>query len=788
MLVNIQWLKECVAFDYSVEELSSHLTMAGLEVKSISPVSQCDDRIVVGEVKSATLIDETNHISLCRVDVGQDADVRVVCGAPNVRPNGKYPLALLGSKVGDRTIAEVEIYSEESAGMLCSAAELGLGDATGGLLELDATASVGQTLNAYLNLEDFVLDLELTPNRADCLSIRGVAREIAILANTQIKSQNLKHIEAQSGRGIPVQIENPEDCPVFCRRVIDNIKSDAGTPDWMKQRLQRVGLRSIHPIVDITNYVMMETGQPMHAFDTEVIDSSEIIVRHSRAGEKLVLLDGESLDLGPGMLMITDRNGPIALAGVMGGEFSGIGEQTSSIMLEAAFFSPHAIRRSVSKFGMHTDASHRFERGVDPTGQWAAIERATELILEITGGVPGPTQEIRFDQHVETKQPCLVRHSRVNRVLGLDLDYETVESVMHAVNESVTSVEAGWNVVPPAYRFDLTEEHDQVEEVARVYGYDKVPTRMNFEPGMYRNLSEKHVSLTSVRDTLHSLGYYEAITYSFVDPALQQKIQPSANGFYLSNPIAENLSVMRTSLWPGLIGSFLENYRRGKESIRLYEIGRIFPANGEINKLGALIYGNASPTQWGVQQRKVDFFDLKGDLERLIELTGISDQLEFKSEHVDGLHPGRSSSIYLNGNSIGVVGQVHPDVLDEVNSREAIYVFEMVLDVILSRSVTSYKTISRYPAVSRDLSLVIKATQNVAEVTEAIEQSAGNSLESLSLFDVYFDIDSANTLKSVTYRLIFRSNTRTLTDVEVESSVQQVLSELHRRFDATLRE
>ncbi len=788
MLVNIQWLKEWIAFDYSAEELSSRLTMAGLEVKSSSPVSQCDNRVVVGEVKSATLIDDAKHISLCRVDVGRDADIQVVCGAPNVRPNGKYPLALPGSKVGDRMIAEADIYSTKSVGMLCSAAELGLGDVAGGLLELDAAAPVGQTLNTYLNLEDFVLDLELTPNRADCLSIRGVAREIGILANTQIEAKNHTSIEAQSGRGIPVQIENPEDCPVFCRRVIDNIPSDARTPGWMKQRLQRVGLRSIHPIVDITNYVMMEMGQPMHAFDTELIDSSEIIVRHSKVGEKLILLDGESLDLGPGMLMITDHNGPIALAGVMGGEFSGIGEQTSSIMLEAAFFSPHAIRRSVSNFGMHTDASHRFERGVDPTGQWAAIERATGLILEIAGGVPGPTQEIRFNQHIEAKQPCFVRHSRVNRVLGLDVDYKTVESVMYAVNESVTPVKAGWQVVPPAYRFDLTEEHDQIEEVARVYGYDKVPTRMNFEAGTYRNLSEKNVSLTSVRDTLHSLGYYEAITYSFVNPALQQKIQPSANGFMLSNPIAENLSVMRTSLWPGLIGSFLENYRRGKESIRLYEVGRIFPADGEINKLGGLIYGNASPTQWGVQQRKVDFFDLKGDLERLIELAGNSDQLEFRSGHVEGLHPGRSSRIYLSGNSIGVAGQVHPDILNEVNSREAIYVFEMVLDVILSRCVTSYQTISRYPAVSRDLSLVIEANQNVAEVTEAIEQSAGNSLESLSLFDVYFDIDSANTLKSVTYRLIFRSNTRTLTDVEVESSVQQVLSELHRRFDATLRE
>ncbi len=787
MLVNTEWLRGWVSFDFSADELARHLTMAGLEVDSVAEVAQCDHRVVVGEVRSVASHDKKKGISICRVDAGQESEIQIVCGAPNVRPGGRYPVALPGSSLGGRTIEEVEIYSAMSAGMLCSAAELGLGESAQGLMELDADAPAGESLNSYLKLDDRILDIELTPNRADCLSIRGVAREIAILAKSALQSHPQSSIPAQSNLSIPVQVSDPEDCPAFCRRVIDNVRSDAKTPDWMVQRLERVGLRSIHPIVDVTNYVMMELGQPMHAFDTEVIDPSEIIVRRSREDEKLVLLDGETLDLGAGFLLITDRRGPIALAGVMGGESSGIREQTATIMLEAAFFSPDAIRRSVSKFGLHTDASHRFERGVDPTGQRAAIERATELILAIAGGTPGPTQEIRFDAYVEPKKPCLVRHARVNRVLGVNIESESVESALRAVNESVTAHDDDWQVVPPAYRFDLAEEHDQIEEVARIYGYDNVPSRMNFMPGVHRILSEKAVAQSSVRDLLHSLGYHEAITYSFVDPQLQKKIRPGEAGFALSNPIADNLSVMRTSLWPGLIGAFLENFRRSKQSVRLYEIGRVFQPDGETNMLGGLSYGDFTPTQWGSERRQVDYFDVKGDLERLVELTGRTDRLEFKPDAVEGLHSGRSACIYLDGQKIGAAGQLHPNALDEVNSNEAVYVFEMEVDAISSRDVAKYMAISRYPSVTRDLSLVIDANQRVSDITAAIQQCAGNSLESLTLFDVYSELDAGGNFTSVAYRLVYRSNTRTLTDSEVESSISNILSELNQRHGATLR-
>ena len=787
MLVSTQWLKEWVDFDFEVNELSHRLTMNGLEVDSAHAVTQCHEKVVVGQVRSIATHPQSDRLSVCQVDVGGEAELQIVCGASNVKEGGKYPVALAGSTIKDQTIEHVEIQSVFSQGMLCSAAELKFEVPEPGIMELDASAPVGFSVNSYLLRDDFVLDIELTPNRADCLSIRGVAREVAIIAKTKINERSKQKIVADSDRRIPVQIMNPEDCPVFCTRVIDNLRSDAVTPDWMKQRLQRVGLRSIHPIVDITNYVMIELGQPMHAFDTDVINGAEIIVRHAQAEEQLVLLDGEVLNLGEGVLLITDRNGPIALAGVMGGESSGIGSQTNKIMLEAAFFTPDAIRKSVARFGLHTDASHRFERGVDPTGQRAAIERATELIIQISGGVPGPIQEINNPQLVQTQHQCHVRHDRVNRVLGVNLSCEEIGSILRSVNQTVTPSEGGWDVTSPTWRFDLSAEHDQIEEVARIYGYDKIPSRTTLQPALYRNLSESSVPQAELHEALHSLGYYEAITYSFVDPELQSKIQPSADSARLSNPIAENLSVMRCSLWPGLVGAFLENYRRSKEYIRLYEIGRVFHRHGETNMLGGLIHGDSTATQWGTEARQVDYFDLKGDLERLFELTGDVDRFKFRLEPIEGLHPWRCASIYRDDSRIGFAGQLHPEILDEVDFRESVYVFEIELNPLLLKNLTNYSKISRYPSVIRDISLVVDMNQPVSELETTIRQFAGNDLESATIFDVYYQLDIGNNFKSVAYRLIYRSNSRTLTDVEIDSSIENVLEQLDNRHNARLR-
>ena len=788
MLVSTNWLKEWIDFGLDVQELSKRLTMAGLEVVSISPVDPCGEEIVVGQVQEVKPHPRRDNLKICLVNVNQSSLLQIVCGAPNAVAGRKYPIALIGSTIGDQEIQKLLIHGELSSGVLCSESEIGLGETSDQLMELDSIAPVGSPIDDYLGLPDYVLDIELTPNRADCLSIGGVANEVAILTGSESKPSPIPSIPATTSNQIPVEVETFEDCPAYCGRLIENIRADAKTPDWMQEKLRRVGLRSIHPVVDITNYVMMELGQPMHAFDTEIFNSSAIIVRRSRNGEKLTLLDGEVLELGEGVLLIADRDGPIGLAGVMGGESSGIKPETQNIFLEAAFFSPQAIRRSVSKFGKHTDASHRFERGVNPYGQARAIERATDLIQEITGGVPGPLQEIRDNAWLPKRKSCVVRESRIARVLGLTIPHDRISSILSAVNKEVTAVEGGWNVLPHDYRFDLEEEHDQIEEVARIYGYDKIPSSISFSSDdFFRGISESTIKESTVRNSLHSQGYYEAITYSFVDPKLQGKLNPKSYAKPLANPLAENLSVMRTSLWPGLISAFLVNYRRNHERVRLYEVGRVFLPKEEVNMLSGLSYGMFAPRQWGMEERQIDFFDVKGDLMKLFDLTGKADQVEFVVEQHDGLHPGCSAVIYLDQNKCGVVGQIHPEVLAEFRVEESVFAFEIEFEVFTERNLNQYSSISRYPPIVRDISILVNSELPVSEISNAIKDSAGEILENLTLFDVYSGVGIDLKTKSIAYRLTYRLHTRTLTDVEVDSSLAYILNILGKQFDAQLR-
>ena len=787
MIVSTNWLRKWVDFNLNDAELSSRLTMSGLEVKQITPVAECDAHVVVGMVRTIRSHSTHDHLKVCMVDAGQDNGIQIVCGAPEVTEGAKYPVALVGSKVGDLTIDSRSVHGETSSGMLCSTGELGLGDSFDTLMELDSTAPIGCSLNQYLELPDSMLDFELTPNRADCLSIRGVAREVAIITDQKIESASIQSIAAESSSSLPVTVLDPEDCPNYCGRVIENIDSGAKTPDWMMTHLERVGLRCIHPIVDITNYVMMELGQPMHAFDTDIFDSSEIIVRRSKAGERLMLLDGEELDLGNDILLITDRDGPNGLAGVMGGHSSGIRPETKNIFLEAAFFSPLAIRRSVSRFSKHTDASHRFERGVQPLRQAEAMERATQLITEITGGTPGPLQEITNSEFIPEKQPCLVRKSRIERILGVSITEDRIETILRSVNQHVRTLENGWEVLPPNYRFDLEKEHDQIEEVARIFGYDKIPSAMHFEMNTSGNISETVVKEASVRETMHHQGYFEAITYSFIDPALQEKFTPNYIPKLLANPISENMSVMRTSLWPGLLGAFLENYRRNKDRVRLYEIGRVFLHDQEVDMIGGLCYGLASPQQWGVQERNIDFFDIKGDLFSLLDLTGKSDQFEIRAQPLEGLHPGCCAGIYLNQQRCGSIGQIHPVIFNEINDEDKVFVFELELEVLTHRSLNRYDPISRFPPLIRDISIVVATETPVAEISNEIGRCDQENLENITLFDVYCGKGIDSDSKSVAYRLTFRSHKQTLTDEEVNSSLQTILGALNEKFGAQLR-
>lgn len=788
MLVNLSWLDDFVEHALDSTELANRLTLAGLEVKSVTPVSLCDEGVVVGLVKNVARHPENPNLKVCCVDVAKERSLQIVCGAPNVVANRKYPVALVDSEINGRSVKAIHLASILSNGVLCSESELGIGDASERLMELDADAEVGAAINEYLKLNDSVLDLELTPNRADCLSIEGIAREVAILSNQKFKPPLIPLVPESIEQTIPIQIDTPSDCPVYCGRLIKNLRGDSITPDWMTERLRRVGLRPIHPIVDITNYVMMQLGQPMHAFDVDIFNSSKIVVRHAVQGEKLKLLDETVLDLQAGSLLIADPDKPIGLAGVMGGESSGIHANTKHVFLEAAFFSQSAIRKSVSRYKLHTDASHRFERGVDPNQQARAIERATKLILEIAGGQPGPLQEVRNSEFVPRKKQCKVREKRIERVLGLTIPQDEIELILQSVNKTVEKAGDGWNVKPPSYRFDLEEEYDQIEEVSRIYGYDKVPTTLSFHYDSRSRIKESAIREASIKEELHSLGYHEVITYAFVDPDLQKRLKPGSYAKPLANPLAVNMSVMRNSLFPGLINTFLENQRRSRDRIRIYEIGKVFSSDNEFKRLGGLLFGSHAPLQWGVQKRPVDFFDLKGDVMRVLNLTRKPNQVKFVAQEHEGLHPYCSASILLEDSPIGVIGQIHPNALEDFKISDPVFVFELDMDRLQERVMFHYSAISVFPSIIRDLSILVPVDQQISDISESIRTSAGENLHRLQLFDVYFADAIENSLKSTAYRLTYRSKKRTLTDAEVDASVEKILDNLWSRFGARLRD
>ena len=788
MLVNLNWLNVWCKVDLHPRKLADALTMIGLEVQSVSEICACDENIVIGQITQMKPIKDSNSLILCTVDVSQSDPLQIVCGAPNAEVGGKYPVALAGSVISDgKRIETIQIAGYTSSAMLCSEKEIGLSDASEALYHLDSDAAVGTSINEHFQLPDHVLDIDLTPNRGDCLSIRGIAREVSLASGEKFHPLKRSSIDATISDEFSVNVIHDEDCPVYCGRLIRGIDINAKTPDWMRSRLQHTGFRCIHPIVDITNYVMMELGQPMHAFDVALMDEEGIVVRRSKSGEKLTLLNEETLEFDDQCLLITDKTGPIGLAGVMGGLTSGIMPTTADIFLEAAFFTPQAIRRSVAKFAVHSDASHRFERGVDPTRQAEAIERASELIVQIAGGSCGPIQEIRNDDFVPVKSTCLVRRSRVEKVLGVEVSDNMIESILNSVNKESASHGQGWEVTAPPYRFDLEAEHDQIEEIARVYGYDNIPSTMRFNLEHAATASETTISDFAVRETLHSQGYYEAITYSFVDPQLNRSLHPSANPKTLSNPIADNMSVMRTSLWPGLVGAFAENYRRQKNRICLYEIGRVFLSDAEVNRLGGIAFGESAPVQWGITQRKIDFFDVKGHVMRLFDLTRKSHEVEFVAEPVEGLMSNCSAVIKFAGKPCGKIGKLDTQILDDAEPEDEVFAFEIDLSVLAKRQIRHYESVSPYPSVVRDLSVVVSSQVPIADLTDRIRESAGEFLENLTLFDVYYGVSIDLKAKSVAFRLTYRSKVRTLTDSEVDVSIAKILKVLDEQFGAKLR-
>ena len=797
MKISMQWLQEWVTLRQNAEALAARLTLAGIEVGSVAPVSPNLDRVVVGEIISLSPHPQADQLRVCQVNVGQGAPLTIVCGATNAAPGLKIPTALEGAELpGGKKIARVSLRGVESFGMLCAAAELGLEDASQGLLVLDRTAKPGSALSKHLALKDQQLEVELTPNRGDCLSLRGLAREIAAISGWRSTPLVIKSVATTSRNRLSVTLAASESCPRYAGRLIEKINPDARTPDWLRERLRRGGVRCIHPVVDITNYVMLELGQPMHAFDADCLNT-RITVRFAKKNEALTLLDGKALALDAKDLVIADAKGPVALAGIMGGQDSAVTSASTTVFLESAWFRPDAISLRARHYGLHSESSHRFERGVDPALQRLALERATALIVQICGGRVGPVTEVKQSKHLPKRPAIKLRNAAMTKLLGMAIPTARTESILKGLG-LIVQRSAGkqdtqtWKVTPPSWRFDLVREVDLIEEVVRVHGYDQVPVRQPASALAMMPQPEARVVASRVRSMLVDRDYFEVITYSFVDPTHQALITPQIQGLSVSNPISADLAQMRTSLWPGLLQAIAHNQNRQQARVRLFEVGRKYIPAGkgvtqELPVVAGAVSGSFAREQWGQKSRPVDFFDVKRDVEALLALSG--QKFVFRAASHPALHPGQTAEILRVGDidPCGIVGTLNPEVQAKFRLEQSVILFELSFATIEAGILPKFTEISKFPAIRRDIAIVINANITAQSVLDLAKKHAGELLVNLELFDEYRGegIDSGR--KSLGLGLTFQDTSRTLNDREVEIAVGEVVHALAEAFDGKLR-
>ncbi len=787
-----QWLREWVNPPISTVELAEQLTMAGLEVDALEPVASEFDKVVVGEVVSLEKHPDADKLRVCQVNVGDKAQLQIVCGAANVHAGMKAPVALIGASLpGDFKIKKSKLRGVESFGMLCSAKELGLAESSEGLLPLAPDAPVGQSVRDYLQLDDVSIELGLTPNRGDCLGVEGVAREVAVLNKLDVSAPAIEPIAASIQDSFQVTLDAEADCPLYCGRVIRGINPAATTPLWLQERLRRSGLRSLSPVVDVTNYVLLELGQPMHAFDLAKLKGG-IDVRHANPGEKLLLLDGQTIELQPGTLVIADAKGPLALAGIMGGEESAVHDDTVDIFLESAFFNPLSIAGKARSYGLHTDSSHRFERGVSPELQTRAMERATQLLLEIVGGKAGPVIQVAKTSHLPASSPILLRQARIGQVLGNTLAADSIEDILLRLGMRLLDKKSGWEVTPPAFRFDISIEEDLIEEVARVYGYNRLTLEQPVSPMQMGSLPEAMLAQRRIRQALVDMGYQEAVTYSFVDPKFQQALDPDVSAIALANPISAEMSVMRTNLWAGLVQAMKYNLNRQQNRLFLFECGLKFLQQPTDLKqemvIAGLLTGKAVPEQWGEAKRSVDFYDAKGMLESLFELTGCFSSFKFDAGHHPALHPGQTAQILRDDKHVGWLGAIHPQVAKILDIDQTMYLFELTTDSLQQGSLPAYHAVSKYPAIRRDLAIIVDRSVTAQNVQDCVRKAAPQTLQKVELFDMYTGegIDSGR--KSLALGLTLQDLSRTLTDSDVDAVMERVIRALEAEVRATLRQ
>lgn len=786
-----QWLRTLVNPQVGRDELVARLSMAGLEVDAVEPVAGEFSGVVVGEVLECGQHPNADKLSLCVVSDGEQ-QVNVVCGAPNARAGLKVAFAKVGAVLpGDFKIKKAKLRGVESFGMLCSDAELKISEDHNGIIELPADAPVGQCLREYLDLDDVSIEVDLTPNRGDCLSLTGLAREVGALYSTEVSYPQIKEISASHEQVLPVELLAPSACPRYVGRVIRNIDLTRPTPDWMKTRLERSGVRSIDPAVDVTNYVMLELGQPMHAFDLAQIRGG-IRVRMAQAGEPLTLLDGQEVKLNSDTLVIADHERALAIAGVMGGEDSGVDTaSTKDLFLESAFFAPIAVAGKARSYGLHTDASHRFERGVDYDLAARAMQRATELLLEIVGGEAGPLIDARDDSAMPQTQQVKLRAERVNSMFGLELTDNEIESLLLPLGLELKAEGAGqWQVDVPSHRFDISIEEDLIEEAGRLYNYDRLPVRYPAARLAPQKKPEARAELPLLRRLLVARGYQEVVTYSFIDEDSYVLFsqQPPLK---LANPISADLSCMRSSLLPGLLKALEHNLNRQQTRVRLFESGLRFVGQLDNLKqepmLAGVITGLRLPEGWANGKDKVDFYDLKADVEAVLAAAGSLDAFSFKPAQKDGFHPGQCAAIERDGEVIGHLGTLHPQTAAAMDIDQQVFMFELELEAATAGRLPQFSELSKFPEVRRDFALVVKTDTPAADIVGCMRKQAGECLNEVRLFDVYQGQGVEPGCKSMALGLTWQHPSRTLTDEEVNSAVEQMLQSLNDEFGATLR-
>ncbi|MGP1931305.1 MAG: phenylalanine--tRNA ligase subunit beta [Arsenophonus sp. ET-DL12-MAG3] len=789
------WLREWVNPSISSKALSEQMTMAGLEVNNINPVAGQFQGVLIGEIVKCIQHPNANKLFLTKVNIGTKHLLNIICGAPNCRQGLKVAVARVDVILPNNfKIKEIKLHGELSEGILCSYSELAISDDNIGIIELPQNAPIGIDIRNYLKLDDHIFEVSLTPNRADCLSILGIARDVAAINNLKLNTVKIDPVKCTNTTVFPIQVKVPLACPRFLGRVIKNIDITVKTPIWMREKLRRSGIHTINPVLDITNFVLLELGQPLHSYDLDRLNGS-IIVRMAKEDEILILLDNSKITLKQDILVIADEKNILGLAGIFYGKYSNINQNTKNILLESVFFNPLSIIGRALNYNLHTEASHRFERGVDPQLQYRAMERASKLIVEICGGDVGIIIDISHQNSLPKVEKIILTRQKIDRLIGHSISNVNVSQILKRLGFKVIYKKDSWQVVTPSWRFDVKIEEDLIEEIARIYGYNNILNIPLHADLIITSHSESILPLKRVKTLLIDRGYNEAITYSFVDPKIQLLLHPNSNAIILPHPISINMSAMRLSLLPGLITAIIYNQNRQQNRIRLFETGlRFLPditAEHGIRQeliLAGAITGNRYEEHWLEKKRVVDFFDIKGDIEAILELTGKLNDIIYKNYFNLIFHPGQSAEIYLNNNYIGYIGVIHPELENKLNLNGRTLVFELLWDAIKDRIIPKVNMISRFPANRRDIAIVVSEEVTIADIFAECKKISINHIVTINLFDLYYGKGIPKGYKSLAISLIFQDIDRTLEEKEITATVNKYIAALKQRFQASLRD